>query len=183
MGMYIARSATLKNSIIIGDNEFAEFERKITEKSLNNAIIPQIVYNCKPGLKFSKEELIRILEEENIIRLHEITHNIYDRNMSKFYEIDEYCITQALKIRNYNPDEDDSLKAYRLATMEFINDPKIREKIVWMKYDKARLGNFTIGQELDLDGITLYDVDGLKYSINELLSTELPNLIVSGSVS
>ena len=181
--MYIARSATLKNNVIIGDHEFVEYEKRIAEKSLNNAIVPQIVYRQEPDIKFSKEELIRILKKENKIRKHEIVHNLYDRNMSKFYEIDEYCITQALRICGYNPEMDESLKAYRLATTEFINDPEVKEKVVWMKYDKARLGKFNIGHEMDLNNIYLYDQTGYKLSINELLSSEVPNLIVTGSLS
>jgi hypothetical protein len=184
MGMHIARSAIFNNNIEVGDTTFKEYyEKRVTEKELNKAIIPQLVYNSKAKIKFDKQELRNILKNENDIRLHEVTSRLYDADITKFYEIDEYCITQALRISGYNPDEDDSLKAYRFATMEYINDPEVREEVVWLKYDKARLGEFKVGQDELKTDIIIHDLEGNRLNITELLNPDLPNLVISGSAS
>jgi hypothetical protein len=184
MGMHIARSATFKNNVVVDDDTFKDFlEKKVAEKDINKAIVPYCVYDCEPKIKFNKEELIRILEAENRIRLSRSFYSLYDIDISKFYELDEHCITQALRVCDYNPDEDDSLKAYRVATMEYINDLEVREKVVWMKYDKARLGNFKIGEEVTNEDIILHDLQGCNYAFKDLLSNDKPNLIVAGSIS
>jgi hypothetical protein len=67
--------------------------------------------------------------------------------------------------------------------MEYINDLEVREKVVWMKYDKARLGNFKIGEEVTNEDIILHDLQGCSYAFKDLLSNDKPNLIVAGSIS
>jgi hypothetical protein len=179
MGMHLARSIRYPVSQ-------EDFDRKsaVAEKELNGAIIPHLICEEKPiEITFDKERLLKILKRENKIRLDPKLHELYDNNISQFYELDKYCILLALQRCGYNPQDENVLKAYHLATMEYINDPEVRERVVWMKYDKARLGKFTIGQDFNTDNIVLYDTEGNSRPFADMLSKELPNLIVTGSVS
>ncbi len=92
-------------------------------------------------------------------------------------------IKQALYINGYNPSFDELLKAYHIATKKFIDDPEVRESVVWMKYDKCRIGDYIPGDKPDLSGIKLFNLEGKQIWLKDLISFRKPNLIVGGSLS
>ncbi len=98
-------------------------------------------------------------------------------------DLDKEMILKALRINGFNPDTDDSLKAYHLATSKFIADEEVRDSVVWMKYDKCKIGNFKIGDLLNFENIKLFDLNQNSIFLKELVSMDRPNLIVSGSLS
>jgi hypothetical protein len=160
---------------------------KFMGRKPNGAILPQIIYDSPSNVEFTKEQLIEILRIENKIRLSEKAKDLYDKNSEKEISIhltlDREMIKNALKIFGTNPDEDDSLKAYHLATTKFIHDEEVRNSVVWMKYDKCKVGNYTLGDHLNFDDIKLFDLDKKDYLLKDLISMDRPNLIVSGSMS
>lgn len=103
--------------------------------------------------------------------------------MSKYRAIDTELRREALRFFGFNPNYDDSLKAYEIAYGKYINDREIREKVVWMKYDKTKMGKFKLGEEIITEGIDLYDFTGAKHAFKNLLKQDMPNVIISGSIS
>jgi hypothetical protein len=160
---------------------------KFMGRKPNGAILPQLIYNSTSKIEFTKEMLIEILRIENKIRLSDKAKDLYDINkreeLTVHLRMDQEMIKSALKSFGYNPDEDDSMKAYHLATSKFIHDEEVRNSVVWMKYDKCKIGNYTLEYRLNFDGIKLYDLDEKVCFLKDLISINRPNLIVSGSMS
>lgn len=182
MRMLFSRSGIISNmasnSDVIG--------KTMSEKN-NGAILPQYIYSSPPKLNFSKEELIRILKRENTIRLSNESKRLFDENRHRpiqvHLDLDKQMIKRALYECGYHPDEDDSLKAYHLATTYYINHTDVRNEVVWMKYDKCKIGNFRKGDMPTLDGINLYNLKEERIPLKNIICTDRPNLIVSGSAS
>jgi hypothetical protein len=137
---------------------------KFMGRKPNGAILPQLVYDSKSKIEFTKQQLIEILSFENKIRLSDKAKDLYDINKKEGANVhlglDKEIIKSALKSFGYKPEEDDSLKAYHLATSKFIHDEEVRNSVVWMKYDKCKVGNYTQEDHLNFDGIKLYDLEG-----------------------
>ena len=179
-------------SAIISDNPSNNlYNFDITGKTLakkpNGAVLPQLIYNSPSRIEFSKEQIIKILRLENKIRLSNKAKELYDINKSNdvsiHLKIDKDIIKKALKNFGYKPEEDDSLKAYHIATSKFINDEEVRNSVVWMRYDKCKIGDYTLGDHLNFDNIKLFDMDEKVCLLKNLISNDRPNLIVSGSMS
>ena len=98
-------------------------------------------------------------------------------------EIDQDYIEEALLFYGYNPNKDDSLKAYHLACGKYINDPEIKELVVWMKYDKMRKTDIKIGQKPIVEGIELYNLNNEAFQLKDLLDPAKPNILICGSYS
>jgi len=128
-----------------------------------------------------------ILSFENIIRLSDDAFDLFERIKDKDIEFhldnDKSMIIKALLSCGYNPMDDDSLKAYQLATAKYINDAEVRNAVVWMKYDKCKIGKLSVGDKAITNEIYIYNLKGEKISLNEILSDNKPNVIVSGSIS
>ncbi len=103
-------------------------------------------------------------------------------------------IKKALSLSGFSPDTDDSLKAYHLATKQFISDPEVFNSVVWMKYDKCKIGKYAIGDKPDYKNIKVYDINNNESLLKNLIysnynnnpnrnSNKIFNLIVSGSLS
>jgi hypothetical protein len=96
----------------------------------NGAILPLYIYPNPAIITFNKEELRKILRIENKIRLSRETQLLYDSHKYSSIEdhllLDKEIIKQALTISGYNPKQDDSLKAYHLASAKYINDEEVR---------------------------------------------------------
>jgi hypothetical protein len=108
-------------------------------------------------INLNRDQLTEILRLENDARLsHE---GLLDFDVVKHESVDvhirhdEGFIIKALIIYGFNPSVDDSLKAYHLATTEYINDPEVREQVVWMKYDKCKVGDFRVGGRMDFGSL------------------------------
>lgn len=185
MRMLFSRSGII--SQIASNRTNGDIIGKSISSKNNEAILPQYIYSSPPKLNFTKEELIRILKRENLIRISEESKRIFDENRHRPIEIhldlDKQMIKRALYECGYFPDEDDSLKAYHLATTEFINYPDVREEVVWMKYDKCKIGRYHVGDKPRVDGLFLYNLQEEKIEFKNILSSTRPNLIVSGSAS
>jgi hypothetical protein len=153
-------------------------------KELNGAILPEYVYTTDSIIQIDRELLMRVLEEENKIRLSTVMRDIYDVNsMENYGALDTLSIKMALVKAGFDPDKDDSLKAYHLATGKYINDPEVKECVVWMKYDKARLGNNKPGDGVKLEGLYVYTKGLERVELKSLISDNKPNIVVAGSLS
>ena len=174
------------------DSKLDEECREFVEKD-NGALLPMIYYSTPSKLKYSKEQLILLLREEDKIRTDTTKLDIFDKEENyEFYgQIDENIRLQALK--NKLPellgkevneiDWADAFKAYNLACGEYINDEEVRKEVVWMRYDKTRLGNIKRNDPTPVDGIFVYDFNKNKIPFKSLLSTELPNIVIGGSLT
>lgn len=153
------------------------------EKELNGALIPEIIYDSDSIIQIDREELMRILKIENKIRLSEEMRKLYDldEDMSSYALLDEYTIKMALMTAGYEPDKDDSLKAYHLATGRHINDTEIKELVVWLKYDKTRNGKLKIGDDIVTKDIKIYDFEGNCHMLEDVLLKDGVNIVVCGS--
>ena len=156
-----------------------------TQKQLNGAFLPELVYNSDSEIQISRSELIRILKLENKLRLSENSkkRNDYFFGHRLMSEIDQDHIEEALLFFGYIPSKDDSLKAYHLACGKYINDPEIKELVVWMKYDKMRKSPILQGQPPILEGIEIYNLANQPIPLKNLLVENKPNVIVCGSYS
>jgi len=163
-----------------------QIEKKMGMKN-NGAILPLYIYPHPSKITFNKEELMRILRIENSIRLSRESQLLYDTHKYSSLEdhllLDKQIILQALIITGYNPQQDESLKAYHVATAKFINDEEVRNEVVWMKYDKCKVGRFQPGDKAVINNIDLFSLLGTKTHFAEVLSSIKPNVIVCGSLS
>jgi hypothetical protein len=155
----------------------------------NGAILPLYIYSSEPKIKFTKEELIKILQSEDKIRLSERAKKIYElvgKSVPSLIEHDRQMIEEALTENGYSPLKDDSLKAYHIATAKYINDLDIKNQVVWMKYDKSKKGNFSLNDHINvptIHNVYLHKLTSERVQLTSLLSTTKPNFIVSGSLS
>lgn len=179
MRMIFSRSALYDNSI--------PKTQKLIGMKENKSILPLYIYPSLPEIVFSKEDLIKILKNENIIRLSNdyrlAFDNIKNSELDSHLEIDKQAIISALRKEGYNPTIDDSLKAYHLATGKYINDIEVKNEVVWMKYDKCRKGDYQVGDMFLNDKVKIYDLNGREYFLCDLLSKHERNFIVGGSLS
>ena len=169
-----------------------EVRREFLAKE-NGAILPTIFYDTPSEIQINREQLIIILEEEQKLRTSESVIEKYDKHeIFDYGMLDRDIRINALKHKlpgilqksESEIDWDDALKAYELSCGEYINDPEIKEIVVWMKYDKTRLGNLKKGDDVITDGINLYGINDLsKHSFKDLLSTTKPNILVAGSLT
>ena len=165
------------NSDIIGS---------VMNKKLNGAILPERIYKTPSIIKIKRDLLLDLLKKENEIRLNEKTKKKFDDaedNFDMYRLIDIEIRKDTLKYFNFDPDVDDSFKAYELACGEYINDNEIRNSVVWMYYDKTRMGNLKINDEVITKDINLYNLEGREFPFKDLLSDNLPNIVISGSMS
>lgn len=179
MRMIFSRSAFYDNSI--------SSTQKLIGMKENKSILPLYLYPSLPEIVFSKEDLIKILKNENIIRLSKdyriAFENIKNSELDSHLEIDKQAIISALKKEGFNPNIDDSLKAYHLATGKYINDIEVKNEVVWMKYDKCRKGDYQVGDMFFNDKVKIYDLNGQEYFLVDILSKHERNLIIGGSLS
>jgi len=168
--------------------QFSNQEKFLAKKS-NGAVLPCIVYQTIPNISFDKSTLLKILQTENELRLSDFAKTVYDKNYLKgkdfHLNLDLSLIKQALLKNGFNPDIDESLKAYHLATKKFISDPEVNDSVVWMKYDKCKVGKYSIGDTPDYKNIKVFDFNKNEFSLKNLVShnKKTLNLIVSGSLS
>ena len=158
----------------------------INKKIINDSISPEKYYKRSPKIFINRDLLILILEVENQIRLSYESKEKFDmanENIFTYQIIDTEIRKDALRKFGFNPDMDDSLKALEFACGTYINDYEIREKVVWMKYDKTSMGNFNIGDPIYKGNIYIYDLNHNMYILNDLLKNDRPNIIVCGSMS
>jgi len=171
---------------------------KFMGKKTNGAVLPCIVYDCPSKINIDKPTLIEILKTENKLRLSDFAKSAYDENWEKdknfHLNLDLYLIKRALTLSGFSPQTDDSLKAYHLATKKFIADPEVMDSVVWMKYDKCKIGKYSIGDKPDFKNIKICDIYKNEFLLKNLIcndhkihknhnNNKIFNLIVSGSLS
>jgi len=158
---------------------------KHSTKEINEALVPELVYRTNSKIFISKSELIRIIKLENKLRLssHSKKRNDYFFGNRLMSEIDQDFIEEALLFYGYNPYTDDSLKGYHLACGRHINNPEIKELVVWMKYDKMRKSTLNIGQEPIYNNIEVYNLSKQNIQLKDLILENIPNIVVCGSYS
>jgi len=160
------------------------------KKELTGAVLPTIIFNSDSKIQISRNDLKKILILENEIRLSIETLETLDSfglDYEKFFYYDEELIRKALKKFGFNPDQDDSYKAYLLATGRHANDKELKELVVWLKYDKMKAGNLYAGDQFITEKhgkkVEVYSLDNKCIPLVDLLSDTKYNIIVSGSYS
>jgi hypothetical protein len=156
-----------------------DFVGKIINTKKNGAILPEYIYRTNSKIKFDRNFLIKLLEKDETLEKFDDA----DEDMAIYRALDESIRKDTLIYFGYHPDSDDSFKAYQLACGRFINDEEIRNKVVWMKFDKTRLGDLKIGDDVITKGIYLYHISGKRFSFEELLCPDKINIVISGSIS
>jgi len=131
------------------------------KKEINDSINPELIFESESKIEINKEELMKLLQYENKLRLDYRTKELADIN-NKYFSILRY-IDREIRIKTlsdngYNPSIDGSFKAYLIACGKYINDPEVREQVVWMKYDKARKGVLEVNSPPPLD-FSVYDLN------------------------
>jgi len=187
MRMLFSRSGVVVNNLANYDNSNNEPIGKFMSFKPNKAILPNYIYDSPSTIEFSKDELMQILEFENILRLSNEAKTLYDINKRSDYtvhlKLDKEIILEALRRNGYSPEKDDSLKAYHIATNKYIEDEEVRDSVVWMKYDKCKVGNLNRGDNVNFFGLKIFDLNAKELDLSSLISHTRPNLIVSGSLS
>src|SRR4051794_21063825 len=107
------------------------------EKKFNGALVPEIIYETDSIIQIDRDLLIKILQKENEIRLSDETKKLYDidEELETYADLDLLSIKNALIHFGFDPEKDDSLKAYHLATGRHLEDLEVKEQVVWLKYD------------------------------------------------
>jgi len=193
---HISYNKSIKNKVK-NEFEFSSYAKYLGKKT-NGAVLPCIVYKSPAKILINKATLIKILNAENSLRLSDFAKSAYDENCEKdknfHLNLDLLLIKKALSLSGFSPDTDDSLKAYHLATKQFISDPEVFNSVVWMKYDKCKIGKYAIGDKPDYKNIKVYDINNNESLLKNLIysnynnnpnrnSNKIFNLIVSGSLS
>jgi hypothetical protein len=165
--------------------------REFHEKD-NGALLPQIIYDTPSKISINRDQLIILLEEEESIRQSKELLELYDATTIYDYaEIDFDIRIKALKnklpdlinVQKEQIDWEDAIKAYSLACGEYINDTEIREKIVWMRYDKTRLGKLRVNDKIITESLYVYDMKKNKVIFEDLIDKSKPTIMVCGSMS
>jgi len=82
----------------------------------------------------------------------------------------------------FNPDVDDSLQAYQVATGNHFEDQDVKDCVMWMKYDFMKLGKLRRAHAA-LD-CRLRDLNGNIVNLSEFYSDfNKPLVLVAGSSS
>jgi len=152
--------------------------------------IPIFIYDKEPLFLFSKEKLMEILKKENEIRLSEevqdrytnMRYNWSDKNEEyDGFVIDRSCQIQALKEFGYDPSKDNSLEAYQVSCGNLMDDPEVKECVVWMKYNKMRFGSLKVG--IQVPDVNLCTLLGNDVSLTSFIHQDRPLVIIGGSYS
>jgi hypothetical protein len=153
----------------------------------NGSVLPLIVYDSHADITISKLDLIEILKIENKIRLSDEAKKLFDQNCYEavlpFHILDEFLIKAALKQFGFDPEKDDSFKAYHIATHRFIEDKEVKNSVVWMKYDKCKIENYKVGDFINFEMIKLFDTLAKEYYLKNIIQNFTPNIILAGSLS
>lgn len=154
---------------------------------------PMAVLDREPNVKISREELLRILRHENELRLSQEYQDRYTNMRFNWHvegeEYDAFAIDREIQVRalrecGYNPDTpgDESFQAYQVACGRHILDPEVRKSVVWMLYDKMRVG--TLKKGMPFRNAQVVDIEtGKNMELAQFLPTvpNRPLVIIGGS--
>jgi hypothetical protein len=167
-------------------SDLSDILLKQLSQKYNDAVYGEIIYKTPSKIIIDRDKLIQMLKRENEIRLMYETKDKFDsfnEDMSLYRLYDEEISIQTLREFGFTPDSDDSLKAYRLACGKYLHEKQVREIIIWMKYDKTRMGKLKVGDEVITKGMYVYDLDGNKVEFRDLIFKEKINVVVAGSMT
>jgi hypothetical protein len=174
------------DSIKLNGSDLNDILIKQLSEKYDDAVYGEIIYKSPSSIQIGREKLIEMLKRENEIRLMYETKAKFDsfnEDMALYRIYDEQISIQTLKDFGYSHDSDDSLKAYRLACGKYLYEKEIRELIVWMKYDKTRMGKLKVGDQVITEGIYVYDLEGNKKELRDLIFKDKINVVVGGSMT
>jgi len=154
----------------------------------NKALVPMYILSNEPSFEIDKSLLMKILSKENQIRNSEDIQRRYtevlteDANSKELFAIDRSTQVQALEHFGYSPlAGDNSLEAYQVSCGLHLEDPEVKNCVVWMKYDKMRMGNLRVGDPApDSRLITL---EGTEVLLSSFHNNHRPLVLIAGSYS
>ena len=166
----------------------------ITQQSGRNIfdMYKNIIINGKPD----KSLVLNMLKYENELRLSKEFINDLENEALNTYEskksnnnkpwesnVIENMQIKVVKKFGFKTDEEIvlGLNILRSAGYYYNNDNDIMNSVYYLKYNRAKKFQFNIGDYYK--NITLYKLNKNKILLNELLSNEKPNIILSGSQS
>eukprot|EP01125_Pyxidicula_operculata_P000341 TRINITY_DN10391_c0_g1_i1.p1 TRINITY_DN10391_c0_g1~~TRINITY_DN10391_c0_g1_i1.p1 ORF type:complete len:256 (+),score=47.03 TRINITY_DN10391_c0_g1_i1:57-824(+) len=147
--------------------------------------------------KFTKAHIIDILKFEDQLRKSDTIQERYTKALDMLDEkdddkykrsvydllsdIDQDIILQSLIHFGYDPKNDSSLNAYRITTGKYLEDPEVKECVIWMKYDKMKMcGDVDLDQPLR--DVSLYDVNSSSIvKLSDYSPDKKPLVVVAGS--
>jgi len=149
----------------------------------NKTLVPVVILEKEPDLKFDKEKLMQILRKEDEIRKSEniqLKYSVmFNEQEVNPVEFDREIIKDTLKNFGYRPDEDESLQAYQFSCGEYLEDEEVKECVVWMKYDFMKNCPFELGDNfVDCPVMTLENETKM---ISDYMVDEKPFIFIGGS--
>ena len=156
----------------------------------DNTIRPYNIYD-QPTIQIEKDRLIKMLKRENEIRFSDEIQKQYNDLKYEWnkkaedydlFRIDRELVVKLLREFGFKPEVDDSFEAYQIACGEHIDDPEIKELVIWMKYEsKMKYGKLKVGDKFE--DCKLLNLDLQEIHLSDILSKDKPNVILGGSMS
>jgi len=168
-------------------NELQPYQNKMPKNkewiiTNNNTLVPIVILEEEPELKFGKEQLMQILRKENEIRKSEEVQVVYSslyEDQIDPVEFDRKIIKDSLRSFGYDPDNDESLQAYQISCGLNLEDDEVKQCVVWMKYDFLKVCPFEVGDNfVDCPVMTL---DKERKMITDFMTDDKPFILLGGS--
>lgn len=132
-----------------------------------------------PTPTMNRSTLLEMLRRENQLRLSKEYQEMYDDVDLRISEIIEDTIQrQVLKEFNFE-DTPENLHRYRATNGLFLNDPEIRNTVVYMKYDRANAGPLQVG-DVCPDVVAIDLETGERKSVLSFAKEDRPLVILGG---
>lgn len=127
----------------------------------------------------NRSTLLKMLTRENQLRLSEEYQKMYDDVDLRISEEIEDTIQKRVLREFHFPDDDATLQKYRSTNGLYLNDPEIRNSVVYMKYDRTNTGSLEVG--MPCPNVTCLDLDTLEHkNILDFARKDVPLVIVGG---
>lgn len=152
--------------------------------------VPMYIYTTPASFTIPRDQLIVMLQREDEIRRSDEIQDRYTNMRLNWgvadelfdgFAIDKSAQWQVLREFGYDPAVDDSLKAYHISCGQWLNDPQVKESVVWMKYDKFRFGNLQLGDQAP--DSELAQLDGSSTTLSAFQRPNRPLIVIGGSYS
>lgn len=127
----------------------------------------------------NRNTLLEMLKRENDLRLSEEYQSMYDDVNLRISEVIEDTIQKRV-LREFNfKDDEETLHRYRTTNGLFLNDPEIRDAVVYMKYDRSNVGALREGDPCP--DITAIDLEtGERKRLLSYARPDRPLVILGG---
>jgi len=161
------------------------------ETTKSGAYVPSINYEGDNYQIFDKELLMAMLMREDVLRKSEKWLTKYSRVLSQYEtgrtDLDDALVEIDKKIRvqvliDFGFQKARALDVYQLSCGYYMDDEEVKQCVVWMKYDKMKLGRIQIGEEYI--NCEIRNLRNERCMLSDLLpNQEKPIVLLAGSYS